>query len=475
MTPDGPDPRAAADAAWTAQQKHRDAQLGVADARPPEYSDEALALRFSQKHSEGSRDVTAWGKWLLWDGARWNIDRTMRAFDMARAICRVASAEISDPNKIKLASAVASAKTVAATLSLARADRRHAATVEQWDADPWLLKTGGETVGLHTGATRPARREDYATKSTAAAPGGDCPRWCQFLAEITAGNMELQAYLQRMAGYCLTGETTEHALFFCYGTGANGKSVFINTLAAIWGDYAITAAMETFVASKGDHHPTDLAMLRGARLVVAHETEAGRRWAESKIKALTGGDRISARFMRQDFFEFIPQFKLLIAANHKPGLRGVDEAIRRRLHLIPFNVTIPEANRDTQLFEKLKAEWSGIMQWAINGCLEWQRIGLAPPAAVRDATAAYLASEDAIANWLDDCCDQDRRANTKRSTLFESWKAWAEAAGEFSGKQKDFFAALETRGFVQYRDHTGNRFFRGLSLKAAETLVGPAC
>jgi putative DNA primase/helicase len=328
------------------------------------------------------------------------------------------------------------------------------------------------TVNLRTGASAMPNPKDYHTKSTAIAPGGDCLRWLQFLGEITAGDVELQAYLKRMAGYCLTGVTTEHALFFCHGSGANGKSLFTNTLGGIWGDYAITAPMETFTVSKGDRHPTDLAMLRGARLVIAQETEIGRRWAESKIKSLTGGDRISARFMRQDFFEFTPQFKLLIAGNHKPGLRGVDEAIRRRLHLIPFTVTIPENQRDPRLFEKLKTEWGGILQWAIDGCLEWQRIGLAPPAAVRDATAAYLAAEDSLANWLEERCEQDHRAICKRSLLFGSWKPWAEAAGEFAGKQADFFAALESRGLVQFREPgTGQRMFRGLSLKPAETLL----
>lgn len=327
-------------------------------------------------------------------------------------------------------------------------------------------------VDLQTGQARPARREDYATKCGGAAPGGDCPRWLKFLDEITGGDVDLQAYLQRMAGYCMTGLTTEHVMFFCYGTGANGKSVFINTLAGIWGDYAVTAPMETFVASRNDHHPTDLAMLRGARLVIAHETEAGRRWAESKIKALTGGDRISARFMRQDFFEFTPQFKLLIAGNHKPGLRGVDEAIRRRLHLIPFNITVPEAERDTGLFDKLKTEWGSILSWAIEGCLEWQRIGLAPPAAVRQATDAYLASEDAIFNWLDECCCRDPQYKERSSALFASWKGWAEAAGEFAGSHKQFSQTMEARGFILKREGgTGQRLLQGLALRPTESLL----
>ena len=207
------------------------------------------------------------------------------------------------------------------------------------------------TVELRTGTVRPPRREDYCTKSGAVAPGGDCPMWLKFLAVVTDGNEKLQQYLQRVAGYCLTGSTREHAMFFLHGTGANGKGVFISTLTGIWGDYAAVAPMETFIESHSDRHPTELAKLRGARLVVAQETEQNRRWAESKIKSLTGGDKITARFMRQDFFEYTPQFKLMIAGNHKPSLRGVDEAIRRRIHLVPFAVTIPERNA-IQTFRK---------------------------------------------------------------------------------------------------------------------------
>jgi putative DNA primase/helicase len=321
-------------------------------------------------------------------------------------------------------------------------------------------------VELRTGTVRPARQEDYCTKSTAVAPGGDCPRWREFLSKITGGDAELQLYLQRVAGYCLTGITGEHALFFCYGTGANGKGVFINTLAGIWGDYAVTAPMETFVVSHNDRHPTELAMLRGARLVVAQETEQGRGWDEAKIKALTGGDRIAARFMRQDFFEFVPQFKLLIAGNHKPGLRGVDEAIRRRLHLIPFRVTIPPEERDTHFADKLKPEWPGILQWALDGCLEWQRIGLAPPAAVRDATDAYLAAEDAVANWLLECCEKSSVAQTELRDLYASWSKWCERTGEHAGTQKSFSQALEDQGYQKRLvGHASRTGFAGIAIR----------
>jgi putative DNA primase/helicase len=218
------------------------------------------------------------------------------------------------------------------------------------------------TLDLTTGKAYPHRREDYCTKIAAVRAGGECPLWHAFLDRVTAGNKELAAYLQRVAGYCMTGSTREHVMFFLYGTGANGKSIFINTLRAIWNDYATVAPMEMFCETRNERHPTDLAFLRGARLVIAHETERNQHWAETKIKSLTGGDPITARFMRQDPFTFTPQFKLMIAGNHKPSLRGVDEAIRRRMHLVPFTVTIPEAERDTELFEKLKAEWPGILQ-----------------------------------------------------------------------------------------------------------------
>jgi putative DNA primase/helicase len=443
--------------------RHQTAALEVADARPPEFSDEALALRFAEKYAGSARCVAAWGKWLLWSGTHWLFDNTLRAFDRARAICRVASAEVA-PDKTKLAAAVASAKTVAAVVNLARADRRLAATTDQWDPDLWLLNTPGGVVDLRTGALMPHDPERYMTKITAVTPGGECPRWRQFVAEITGGDGELQTFLQRVAGYALTGITHEHALFFCYGTGGNGKGVFLNTLSAVLADYATVAPMETFTASRNEQHPTDLAGLRGARLVTAQETEEGRRWAESKIKAMTGGDPIKARFMRQDFFEYTPQYKLAIAGNHKPGLRGVDEAIRRRFNLIPFTVKI--ARLDKELSDKLRAEWAGILQWAIDGCLEWQRVGLEPPSAVSQATADYLAAEDAIAQWFDERCQQDDNAKTRSTELYADFKKWAEAAGEFVGSQRRLTQALEDRGFRKDREAgTGRAIFHGTVLR----------
>ena len=432
------------------------------EARPPAFTDEELALRFAELHAYDLRFVSAWGKWLIWNGKHWRFDDTLRAFDLARKICREAAAGC---KTARVAAVLASATTVAAVVRLARADRRLAATVDQWDSDPWLFNTPGGVIDLRTGNHHGHRPGDYLTQIAAVAPAGSCPKWHLFLNQVTAGDKCLQQYLQRVAGYCLTGITNEHALFFGYGTGANGKTVFTSTISGILADYHRVAPIETFTASHQDRHPTELARLRGGRLVTAVETEEGRRWAESRIKSLTGGDKIAAHFMRQDFFEFTPQFKLLIAGNHKPGLRSVDEAIRRRFHLIPFTVTIPPADRDSDLVEKLKAEWPGILAWAIEGCLAWQSNGLAAPVAVTSATAAYLEAEDAVAAWLKERCEEDSSATASSTALFSSWKDWAEKAGEPVGSQKKLSQRLEDRGFS--KDHTR----RGSSFKGLRILL----
>jgi len=330
---------------------NRPQKIADLDSVRPQFSDDALALRFAERYGNELRYVAKWSQWLRWDGRRWRFDDTLAAFDRARLICRAAAAEC---NEAKPAKEIASAKTVAAVERMARSDRRLAATVEQWDADLWLVNTPDGVIDLRTGKMRKHRADDYITRMTAVAPAGACPLWHAFLDRITGGDKALQEYLQRVCGYALTGMTREHALFFLYGTGANGKGTFINAIAGILADYHRTAPIETFTVTYGDRHPTDLAGLRGARLVSATETDEGRRWAEAKIKMLTGGDTVSARFMRQDFFDYTPQFKLMIAGNHKPSLRSVDEAIRRRFNMLPFTVTIPEHERDQQLGDKLK-------------------------------------------------------------------------------------------------------------------------
>jgi putative DNA primase/helicase len=434
---------------------------------PLRFSEDALALRFTQQHMENLRFVAKWGKWLHYDDNCWREDSVLSVFDKCRTICREASNECLSEGKVAaaLAKQLTAANTVAAVQRMATWDQRTAAVVAQWDADPWLLNTPAGAVDPRTGEIRTGRREDYCTKITTVAPGGDCPLWLRFLDRITDGDVDLMAFLQRMVGYALTGSTREECLFFLHGMGANGKSKFLGAITGMLGDYAKTAPIETFIASIGERHPTDLAGLQGARLVTAIETEQDRRWAESKIKTLTGGDPISARFMRQDFFEFIPQFKLLIAGNHKPGLRSVNEAMRRRFHLIPFNVTIPEAERDLHLADKLRLEWPGILDWAIKGCVAWHRDGLNPPAAVRDATAAYLQNEDHVARWIDDCCQLGEREIAKTQVLYKSYGTWCDANNEKPLSSKEFSPELDRKGYMVEHTMYGN-IRHGISVRS---------
>jgi putative DNA primase/helicase len=221
------------------------------------------------------------------------------------------------------------------------------------------------------------------------------------------------------------------------------------------------------LASKQDRHPTELAGLVGRRLVSAIETEKSRRWAEAKIKSLTGGDMVTARFMCRDFFDFTPRFKIIVVGNTKPALNTVDEAMKRRFHLVPFTVTIPPEKRDLGLGEKLKAEWPGILHWAIEGCLEWQKIGLAPPKAVTEATNDYLSAQDTVTNWLTECTEADQLAETSTSALYKAWGEWCEANGERPGTSKAFSQALLDRGYTIDHTRRGN-MVRGLRIAAGQ-------
>ena len=436
---------------------------------PPEYSEDALADQFSTKYADDLAYVSKWGRWMLWDGTRWTHDETLRTRDMARMVARGVASEAATRVDLgkkagSIATKLSSAATISSIESLARSDRRHAVTAEQWDRDPWALNTPGGIVDLQTGTIRPARKDDYATKITRVAPGGACPTWLQFLHVATAGNAELIEFMRRMAGYCLTGSVREHALFFVYGTGGNGKGTFLNTLDWILNDYARAANMDMFVEQKFASHPTDVAGLMGARLVTAQETEEGKRWHESRLKAFTGGDPITARFMRQDEFTFMPQFKLVFAGNHKPQLRNVDEAIRRRLYLIPFTVTVPAAQRDPNLPAKLRAEAAGILQWCIDGCLDWQNSMLAPPDAVLATTEEYFGTQDVLGQFFEECVESDRYASIRVPDLYHRYTKWMEDMGEFVLPRRRFTLALANKSMQPVR-RGGSMMLDGIRLK----------
>jgi len=417
--------------------------------------EDRVALEFAEKRADDLRYIAKSSQWMQWDGTCWQSEDTLTAFDQSRVLCRGAGD--------------ARAKTVAAVVTLARADRRLAATTEQWDTHPMLFNTTRGTIDLTTGIEHPPKRDDYMTKRAStwlADKGTPCPLWSNFLDDVTNADEKLIGFLQRFSGYCLTGLTREQVLTFLFGAGGNGKGVFGGTLVKIMGDYATIAPIEMFLASKYQKHETEIARLKGARLVLTQETQKGRRWDEPKLKALSGGDRLTGRFMRQDFFDFDPTHKILILGNHKPGLSAVNEAIRRRLLLTLFNVVIPPGKRDPDLSSKLVPEHPAILRWMLDGCLEWQRDGLMVPDSVWEASKQYFANQDTTEQWFDDCVDTtDPRAFTTTRVLYTSWKLWSEARGMQPGTEKAFVEELADKGYVQDRKNYG-RGFNGLQLNS---------
>jgi putative DNA primase/helicase len=332
--------------------------------------------------------------------------------------------------------------------------------------EPLAFKHTDDDDRPAAGSSTHAGAGDYITKRTfvdMAPLGTPCPLWVSFLERITEHNAELRKFLQRYIGYCLTGLTHEHAFVFAHGTGGNGKGTFLNTIVGILGDYATVADTGTFVASRGERHPTDVAHLVGARLVVAQETQEGRQWNEARIKEMTGGDRMTARFMRQDYFDFEPTHKLFITGNHKPTLSTVDPAMKRRLLLVPFLAQITAEERDLELRDKLKAEWPAILRWCVSGCIDWQRVGLQPPAVVQDATAEYFSDEDTLGQWMDERLDLgDRSRLTSSRALFADWRPWCEDHGHRPGSQKDLVKKLKAKGLGHARTEKARGFYAKL-------------
>lgn len=417
---------------------------------PVELDEDSLAMAFATLHKNDLRFCHTRNKWFRWDGKRWRMDETRLAFHWARELCRKYNRQSPTPSKT-----ISKMRTAAEVEKGCKHDPQLAVVEDYWNRDPWLLATPDGTVDLKTGNARGARPGDHITLLTSVAPeAGQPDLWLRFLNQITRGEWDLQRFLCQISGYCLTGITVEHSLFFLYGPGGNGKSVFINVLMTIMGEYATSAPMTTFTASKYDQHPTDLADLAGARLVTASETEEGRAWAEARIKQMTGGDRIKARFMRQDYFEYQPQFKLVFLGNHKPVLQNVDDAARRRFNIVPL--TFKPKQADTKLEDKLKPEHGRILSWMIAGCLDWQQNGLVRPKVVTDTTAEYFSDQDVFRQWLDECTAPagDQYGETG-ADLYRSWRRYAEAAGEDAGNQKSFRDRMRAAEY-EYRSHLPN-------------------
>lgn len=427
-------------------------------------TEDLIALRFVQRYKGEFAYDHSRGSWYRFDGHVWRICETPVAFQALRSMTRQVSAQT------KSESALQKVRFVKGAEEFARGDDAMARTSSSWNTDPYLLGTPDGTVDLHTGRLRAAMASDNINRAVAIAPAVEpsCPRWIRFLTQATANDAEMVRFLQQICGYALTGDTREQALFFIHGPGGNGKGVFLNTVSKILADYAATATMDVLTSERAGGATTDLAMLNGARLVSASETEEGKPWAEARVKRMTGGDPITARFMRQDNITFDPVFKLIVVGNYEPALKNVDEAMRRRFNIIPF--TVKPEKRDRTLEAKLVAEWPGILRWMIDGCLDWSTNGLVQPKIVRDATNEYFRDQDTFGHWLETRCKVDRTNRYWSETptaLFSSWKSFVHGIGEEAGTGKSFAATLKRNGFRTKRT-AASMLYLGIELLRPE-------
>ena len=434
------------------------------------------AERLIASHGQDLHYVYPWSRWLVWTGSRWESDESGEAERRLKDTLRqlfVDASEINsdDERKALVRHVLASEKagSIRGALELARSEPGVPIKPDQLDANPMILNVLNGKIDLTTGAwnVRQLRPHDRGDLISKLAPvtfdlAATAPRWLAFL-ETILPDPEVRAFVQRFAGYCLTGSTVEQVLAIFWGRGANGKSTFIEALRFVLGDYGQQAPAETFTERRGDSIPNDVARIRGARLVAATELAENRRLNEALVKRMTGGDTMVARFMRAEFFEFEMLAKVIIATNHKPEIRGTDEAIWRRIRLVPFTVTIPEAERDHQLAETLRAEAAGILNWCVTGCLAWQEHGLGAPEAVMTATSDYRADQDVLGQFLDDCCTIDGNAVTKAGELLNAYGYWRMENGGDELTAKEFGLRLADRGFVSGRTNTG-RTWKGVAI-----------
>ena len=424
------------------------------------------------------------GPYLTWDGMRFADDagevqlerwaqETIYAMH-ADAIYQTED-ETERRARIKHALASESRRAIAAMVALVRSQPGIPVRPDQLDGDPWLLNVLNGTVELRQCARlRTHERGDRITKVVPVnyVPEARCPTWLKFLERVLGGNQELIGFLQRFLGYTLTGRTDEQVIAIAHGAGANGKSTFLHAAKMILGDYGQSVPLDTFLVNKHvDTARPDLARLRGARLVAAVESDSGQRFAEGLVKMVTGQDTIVARRLYREHFEFAPTFKVVIATNHRPVIRGTDDAIWRRIRLVPFTVTIPPEERDRDLPDKLLTEREGILAWAVQGCLEWQRAGLGMPEDVRAATDQYRDDMDLLGGFIADHCTVGPEASATAGALYQAYLGWANQAGERPASRKAFGLALVERGFQPVRHgKERSRSWLGIGLAGQEAI-----
>jgi putative DNA primase/helicase len=449
-------------------------------------NDSGNGERFAAMYAGQFLYIAPQRKWYRWTRTHWEADASgsvqFAAKNCARSILNDAAREDDDKARkatIAFANASESKRARDAMLACASFEPEMAFAPDRFDRDPMSFNCTSGTVNLVTGACRPHAERDYISKVAPVTfdARATCPTWDRFLATVTGGDVDLVSYLQRAVGYTLTGSVREHVLLFLYGDGRNGKSTFLRVLQTLFGPYGMTGASDLLLATPGNQHPTAIADLQGRRLIVCSEIEAGRTFNEARVKQTTGGDRLSARRMREDFWEFEPSHKTWIAANHKPVIRGADEGIWRRIVLLPFTVAIPEADVDPELYDKLATELPGILNWAIEGCLAWQRDGLRPPAAVTDAVKEYREESSRFAEFFDERCLFNATAKgTTVAAMYAAYERFARSRGEKEPANKDDLRmALTSKPDVFTTKGTGGaRSWIGVKLSVHEVAVNEA-
>ena len=436
-------------------------------------TDYGNAQRLVANFGKDIRYSYQWNRWLVWDGARWKVDETGEIIRKAKLTIRMIYGEAArEPDsEIRKALSNHARKSEAGTrisemIRLTQSEPGIAIITDQLDSNSWLFNIENGTINLKTGVRGVHQREDLITKLAPVTWDRDakCPRWLRFMLQIMKKNKKMVRFIQRSIGYGLTGNVSEQCLFFLYGTGANGKSVLLNLISTMMGDYAKQAESELLVSKKHEAHPTGIADLFGARFVSSTEVGDGKRMNETLVKQLTGDDKVKARFMHQNFFEFYSTYKIFLAANHKPTIRGTDYAIWRRLKLVPFEVTFDINSRNKNLTSELKTEMPGILSWAVQGCLEWQRDGLGDPPEITQAGAKYRQEMDVIGTFISDCCITIDNAMVSASSVYKSYTSWCMDNGERALSQRRFGGSLTERGFQRYRGGQGRWQWSGIGL-----------
>jgi len=440
----------------------------------PHDTELGLARRIVAEHGEVIRYCFPWKLWLVWDGRRWEPDQRGRVWFLAKQTVQgiyaeaLAKADSAEREKaIKYALKCEKEATLRAAIGLARSEPGIPVIPEELNRDRWLLNTLSGTVDLRTGQVREHRREDLLTKlcPTPFHPNSQAPTWERFLLRIFDRNLPLIVFVQRAMGYACTGTVREHVLFMLVGPGANGKSTLTSAVIATLGpDYGTQIAPGLLFSDDKDTHPTGIADLYGKRFAVTHELDAGTRLAEGLVKQITGGDRIKARRMKQDFWEFDPTHTLFLCANTKPLIRGSDDGIWRRIRLVPFRVRIPDGEQDKKLPEKLRAEAPGILSWLVQGAQEYLRDGLSEPEEVKEATASYRSESDLVGEFIAARCQTGPEFHAMAADLFRAFKTWyADTLGGDAPSQQSFGRKLSDRGFDRRRLARGYRW-RGIGL-----------